>query len=276
MRHALLVSSLCLHRQLLGVRLLLLARPQRVRRLNRSRLLLLPIGAPRIQRRRKHGAHHTPCRLSKHAHIGLMLQIAVQPRLPALGQTRLHHALHRHLLQVRHAQLLLSLELLQQLRLHRLLGSARMRPKLLLPHALLRLVVVARTLQLAPQRLQLSVALLIAPRLLRVQQLLPLLQHALLLLMPILAPRRQRRRKHGAHHSPCSRRQHAHIGLPLQIQVQPRLPALGEARLHHALRRRLHQMLHARLVSRLRLRRQGLGALLLLGQKLHPKLLRHL
>ncbi len=43
-----------------------------------------------------------------------------------------------------------------------------------------------------------------------------------------------------------------------------------------ALGRRLLEMRHTRLVRRLRLRRQRLRALLLLGQKLHPKLLRHL
>eukprot|EP00964_Phaeocystis_antarctica_P017270 scaffold9529_cov51-Phaeocystis_antarctica.AAC.1 len=102
-------------------------------------------------------------------------------------------------------------------------------------------------------------------------QPLALLQSGLLLGLPVIAPSCQRRRKHGAHHSPGRLSQHAHIGLPLQIQVQPRLPALGQTRLHHALGCRLHKMLHTRLVCRLRLCRQGLGVLLRYAARLWPQ-----
>eukprot|EP00964_Phaeocystis_antarctica_P014266 scaffold7860_cov57-Phaeocystis_antarctica.AAC.1 len=84
--------------------------------------------------------------------------------------------------------------------------------------------------------------------------------------MPVITPRRQRRRKHGALHSARCRSQHAQIALMLQIQVQPRLPAFNQARLHHALRRFLHEMRHKRLVRSLSLLSQGLRVLLLLGK----------
>eukprot|EP00964_Phaeocystis_antarctica_P014033 scaffold7718_cov62-Phaeocystis_antarctica.AAC.1 len=99
--------SLHLRKLLRVARLLvrLVALQQRLPLRERGPLLLNEILAPVRQRRRQRRPHQPARRRRKHAQIALMLQIAVQPRLPALGQTRLHHALRCGLLQMRHALL---------------------------------------------------------------------------------------------------------------------------------------------------------------------------
>ena len=84
---------------------------------------------------------------------------------------------------------------------------------------------------------------------------------------------RQRRRQRRPHKTTRRRRQHAHAALPLKVQVQPRLPALGQTRLHHALRGHLLQVRHALFMRSLRLLSQGLRVLLLLGKSAQSELL---
>ena len=120
--------------------------------LERRPELLLPVRPPVRQCRRQRG----PCQAARgggeHALVPLLLEPAVQPRLPALGQLLLAQPAHRHLLHVRDALLLLLLRLLGQHDLALLLlglSLARYAPQL-------RLLRFQRSLALRSLRFQRS------------------------------------------------------------------------------------------------------------------------
>ena len=116
--------------------------------------------------------------------------------------------------------------------------------------------------------------LLLPPSLLRPKQRLPLLQDPPLLVRPVLAPPHDcggELRPQQPTRGSC---EHAHVPLPLEVCVEPRLPALGQAGLQHAPRRHLLQVRDPLFFLRLELLRQGLRVLLLFAQNLDAKLLR--
>eukprot|EP00964_Phaeocystis_antarctica_P143501 scaffold109070_cov63-Phaeocystis_antarctica.AAC.1 len=166
----------------------------------------MPIVAPRRQRRSEHGALHSARRRSQHAHAALPLKVQVQPRLPALGQTRLHHTLCCHLLQVRHALFMRSLRLFGQGLCVLLLLTEDAQAELLFQFLQLRVLCQQRRSHLRSQRINLGLLLNGTAIGFCPHQPLALLQDAPPFLGPVIAPRCQRRRQCRSHQAARSRR----------------------------------------------------------------------
>ena len=206
----------------------------------------------------------------------LVLLVHVQPRLPALSQACLHHALRGHLLQVRNALLRLRLKRLRQ-RLGVLLRlTQNLHPR---PFRKRMQLFVFRSKQcrhLIAKCVNLSLLLDGTSIGLSPHQPLALLQNSLLRCLPVGPPVRQRRRQRWLHQPARRTGQHSLVPLLLQPAAQPRLPALGELLLAHAHCCHLLRVRDSLLLLRLERLSQGPRALLLLAQELTAAPLRQL